>query len=100
TLGIMNAGGGNLYLKKGDRFTVAAYNPQDTNVLYIREEGLEPTQRAIQIHPDGHIASGWVLANGTIPLQGSWTKDQLFTKSKSPSYGAQSFKAQIIYSGL
>lgn len=87
-------------LKKGDRFTAVAYIPSNPDAVCIREEGPEMKVLLIHIYPDGRINRGWVHIDGIVPVQGSWTREQLFAKSKNPSRGENSFRAQIIYSGL
>ena len=88
------------YLRKGDRFTAVAFIPNNLNAILIREEGTEKKTLLIHIYPDGKINRGWCLTDGIVPLQGSWTKDQLFIKSEVPSRGDNSFRSQIIYSGI
>ena len=94
------------FLIKGSRYTAVARNAQNQNIVYIREEGPEKKYedilylQLISINSDGKINQGWVLSNGTIPVQGTWTKESLFTKSTIPSRVGNSFKAQIVYSGL
>jgi hypothetical protein len=97
SLGIL---GNQQFIRKGDRFTVVAYIPKDPNALLVREEGPEKKSVLFHIYPDGKINRGWCLIDGTVPLQGSWTKEQLFIKSKNPSRGDNSFRSQIIYSGI
>lgn len=100
TLGLFDVGAGQKFLKKGDRFSAVASIPTNPKAVCIREEGSEEKTALIHIYPDGRVNRGWVTSDGTVPVQGSWTKDQLFTKSEIPSKGKNSFRAQIIYSGL
>jgi len=93
-------GANQIFLKKGDRFTAVASIPSDPEAVCIRKEGPEMQSVLIHIYPDGRVNQGWVLTNGQVPIQGSWPKEQLFAKSKIPSKGEYSFRAQIIYSGL
>lgn len=87
------------FLQKGERFTAVARVSGSADEVLIREEGPEKKQLLISIFQDGRINRGWIL-NGISPLQGSWTRERIFTKSDVPSRGEKSFKAQIIYSGL
>ena len=89
-----------IFLKKGDRFTAVAFIPSDPTAVLVREEGPEKKAIFIHIYPDGKINRGWCLSDGTVPVQGSWTKEQLFVKSDNPSRTENSFRAQIIYSGI
>ncbi|MBU2445177.1 MAG: hypothetical protein KJ666_06335 [Bacteroidetes bacterium] len=98
TLGLF--GSQQMFLNKGDRFTAVAFIPSDLNAVLVREEGPEKKSIFIHIYPNGKINRGWCLADGTVPVQGSWTKEQLFVKSDNPSRTENSFRAQIIYSGI
>lgn len=98
TIGIQ--GSQQIFIKKGDRFTAVAEIPGSPEEVLIREEGPEKKSRFISIYKTGNVNRGWVLADGIIPLQGSWYKEQIFEKSNNPSRGDNSFKSQIIYSGL
>ena len=98
SLGIFGAE--QIMIKKGDRFTAVVRPKDDLNSVCIREEGPEKKFQLIHIFTDGRINSGWVLTNGQVPVQGSWTKERLFVKSSIPSKGENSFRAQIVYSGL
>lgn len=89
-----------ILIKKGDRFTAVAKVSRSVDELLIRQEGPEKKSIFISILKDGTIKQGWILGNGISPVQGSWTKEQLFVKSDIPSRGDQSFKAQLIYSGI
>ena len=88
-----------IFIRKGERFT-AVVSTKDMNSVGIREEGPEKKSLFINIYPDGRINRGWVWIDGSVPVQGSWTGDRLFVKSQIPSKGDDSFRAQVIYSGL
>ncbi len=98
TLGLF--GSQQMFLKKGDRFTAVAFVPSNPDAVLVREEGPEKKSVFIHIYPNGKINRGWCLGDGTVPVQGSWTKEQLFAKSDNPSRTENSFRAQIIYSGI
>lgn len=89
-----------IFLKKGDRFTAVAFIPSDPTAVLVREEGPEKKEIFIHIYPSGKINRGWCLSDGKVPIQGPWTKKQLFVKSDIPSRTENSFRAQIIYSGI
>jgi len=89
-----------VFLRKGDRFTAVAYIPNNPNAILIREEGPEKKHIFIHISPNGKVNRGWCLSDGTVPVQGDWTEEQLFFKSENLSRTENSFKAQIIYSGI
>lgn len=90
---------GKQHLPAGTRYTAAAVSPGDPQTVFVRPEGA-PSQVLISIFRDGRVNKGWVLADGTIPVQGSWPEESLFRLSDVPSREQGSFKAQIIYSGL
>jgi hypothetical protein len=89
-----------IFIRKGDRFTAVAKVSHSVDEMLIRQEGPEKKSIFISIFKDGRIKQGWILGNGISPVQGSWPKEQLFVRSDIPSRGEQSFKAQLIYSGL
>lgn len=89
-----------IYVRKGDRFTAVALVSGSPDERLIRQEGLEKKSIFISIFRDGRIKRGWILSNGISPVQGRWPTQQLFIKSDIPSRAENSFKAQLIYSGV
>lgn len=85
---------------QGERFTVIGVNPQDTDEVFIRLENLPPQVQFISIHKNGTIFNGWVFNDGTIPTQSRWKYGKLFAKASQPTKGEESFKTQLIYSGM
>ena len=89
-----------IYVRKGDRFTAIGSVSGSRDERLFRQEGPEKKSIFISIFSNGRIKRGWILSNGISPVQGSWPSQQLFVKSDVPSRAENSFKAQLIYSGV
>ena len=98
TIGIQ--GSQQIFINKNDRFTKVAEFPNNSNDIFIKKEEPRATTVVMNIFTNGKIHKGWVLIDGTVPVQGNWITEQIFEFSDISSRSKNSFKSQIIYSGI
>lgn len=84
------------FLHKGERLAVVGIEEGNLSSIFLHNDIM-----LININVDGTINNGWVYQHGPIAVQGEWTKERLFKKSLVPIKQVDnSFRAQILYSGL